>query len=307
MAARLEHSAPDFEARFERLVAARRASLDGLDEAVGAILAAVRERGDDALVEYAGRFDRSALTPGTLRVGAAEIARAAAAADPGKVAVLRRAAERIAAYHAGQMPEDVWYVDAEGVGLGARWTAIDAVGIYVPGGSAAYPSSVLMNAIPARTAGVGASRWRCRRPGARSTRWCWPRRTSPGSPRSTASAAPTRSPPSPTGPPPSPPSTRSSAPAAPTSPPPSAACSAPSASTWWPVLPRSWWSPTRPTIRRGSAADLLAQAEHDESAQSVLIADDAGFADAVAGEVEAQLAGCRAPRSPARAGGATAR
>ena len=155
MATRLERRAPDFDARFERLVAARRAALAEHDETVGEILAAVRERGDEAVAEYSARFDRVALTPRNLRIDADEIARAVAAADADRIAALRRAAERITAHHARQMPEDAWHVDAEGIGLGARWTAIDAVGIYVPGGRAAYPSTVLMNAIPARVAGVG--------------------------------------------------------------------------------------------------------------------------------------------------------
>ena len=155
MATRLERRAPDFDARFERLAAARRAALAEHDETVGEILAAVRERGDEAVAEYSARFDRVALTPRNLRIDADEIARAVAAADADRIAALRRAAERITAHHARQMPEDAWHVDAEGIGLGARWTAIAAVGIYVPGGRAAYPSTVLMNAIPARVAGVG--------------------------------------------------------------------------------------------------------------------------------------------------------
>ena len=154
MATRLERHDRDFDERFEQLAAVRRETLADVDEAVGRILAAVQDRGDDAVIEYTERFDRVALTPPTLRIDVGEITEAVSEADAEHVAALRRAAGRIEAYHATQIPDDVWYTDAEGIGLGTRWTAIDAVGIYVPGGTAAYPSSVLMNAIPARVAGV---------------------------------------------------------------------------------------------------------------------------------------------------------
>jgi len=154
MAVRLRHGDADFRDRFEQLVGARRQTLVDVDGDVAEIIAAVRERGDSALIELSERLDRVTLTTQTLRIEPNEIAAATAQASTEQLDALRRAAARIEAYHARQIPVDDWYTDAEGVGLGARWTAIGAVGVYVPGGTAAYPSSVLMNAIPARVAGV---------------------------------------------------------------------------------------------------------------------------------------------------------
>ncbi len=154
MTTRLDWADSNFEDSFGQLVGARRDTLANVDDAVGEILADVRVRGDEALVEYTERFDQIKLTPKTLRFAKAEIEQAVVHVEKSQLSALHHAAERIEAYHAKQMPEDVWHTDTDGVGLGARWTAIDAVGIYVPGGTAAYPSSVLMNAIPARVAGV---------------------------------------------------------------------------------------------------------------------------------------------------------
>ena len=121
---------------------------------VARIIDDVARRGDTALVEYTNRFDRVSLTAATLRLGPDEIASGADAAPPDTVAALELAAERIEAFHRRQFPSDIDYVDSVGVRLGQRWRPIAAVGLYVPGGTAAYPSSVLMNAIPARVAGV---------------------------------------------------------------------------------------------------------------------------------------------------------
>ena len=124
------------------------------DEAVVAIIAEVRSRGDAALCELTARFDRLDLTPEGLRFSAEEIAAQVARVSDEDRAALALAAERIRAYHARQMPEDASWTDPEGATLGWRWSAVSAAGLYVPGGQAAYPSSVLMNAIPARVAGV---------------------------------------------------------------------------------------------------------------------------------------------------------
>lgn len=153
MPIRLATAAADFETRFEALLAMKREASEDVAATVRAIGADVIARGDAALIEYSARFDRAHLTAETLRVSADDMAAALAAADPDAVAALRFAADRIAAYHARQKPEDDHFVDALGVALGYRWTAIEAVGLYVPGGTAAYPSSVLMNAIPAKVAG----------------------------------------------------------------------------------------------------------------------------------------------------------
>ena len=154
MPARLDTRDPGFADAFAALLAARRAALADVDREVAAILAEVAARGDEAVIEYSERFDRLTLTPATFRVSAAEIEAAVAEAPPAAVAALEHAARRIAAYHVAQRPADSWSIDSEGVGLGAQWRAIDAVGLYVPGGTAAYPSSVLMNALPAKIAGV---------------------------------------------------------------------------------------------------------------------------------------------------------
>lgn len=151
---KLHSTQPDFAARLQALVKAKREGDDDKRAAVAAIIAAVRDEGDAALFTYTQRFDRFALNAENLRVTAAEIAAARAACAPELLASLTLAAERIEAFHRRSLPTDFQYVDAVGVTLGARWTPLDAVGIYVPGGLAAYPSSVLMNAVPARVAGV---------------------------------------------------------------------------------------------------------------------------------------------------------
>ncbi|MBE7209653.1 MAG: histidinol dehydrogenase [Gluconacetobacter diazotrophicus] len=154
---RLRSTDPDFAARFAALADGRRDDPQSVAEPVRAILRDVRERGDDAVCELTNRFDspREPTTPDTLRLSRAEIDAAADAADPNFVAALELAAVRIEAFHRSQLPADLRHTDAAGVTLGMRWTPLDAVGLYVPGGKAAYPSSVLMNAIPARVAGVG--------------------------------------------------------------------------------------------------------------------------------------------------------
>ncbi len=145
---------PDFEAAFRALLAAKRESAADVEDAVAAIIEAVAARGDAALVEYTDRFDRVRLSPDNLRLSPAEIAAGADDAPPETVAALRLAAERIESFHRRQLPAGIDYVDPLGVRLGQRWRPIAAVGLYVPGGTASYPSSVLMNAIPAQVAGV---------------------------------------------------------------------------------------------------------------------------------------------------------
>ncbi|MBI1209351.1 MAG: histidinol dehydrogenase [Azospirillum sp.] len=152
---KLHRADPAFEAGFRLLLQAQRETQEDVRVAVAGILEQVRAEGDRAVIALTERFDRLALTPETLRIQPEEIAAAAAAVGPAETMALDRAAERIEAFHRCQTPETLDFVDAAGVRLGARWTPLDAVGLYVPGGTAAYPSSVLMNAIPARVAGVG--------------------------------------------------------------------------------------------------------------------------------------------------------
>jgi histidinol dehydrogenase len=145
---------PGFEEAFTRLVEAKRETAADVDAVVAAILGDVARRGDEALFDYTTRFDEVDLRKVGLRLSPREIAEGAAAAPPETVAALRLAAERIESFHRRQLPAEIDYVDALGVRLAARWRPVDAVGLYVPGGTAAYPSSVLMNAIPAKVAGV---------------------------------------------------------------------------------------------------------------------------------------------------------
>jgi histidinol dehydrogenase len=154
MTLRLDMRAADFEPAFRRFLEAGREASPDLRETVAGILAAVRSEGDAALIRFTARFDRVELTAGQLAISADEIARAAEAVPSETRAALELAASRITAYHERQRPADVGFTDAAGVNLGYRWRAVAAAGLYVPGGTAAYPSSVLMNAIPAQVAGV---------------------------------------------------------------------------------------------------------------------------------------------------------
>ncbi|UXX82589.1 histidinol dehydrogenase [Roseovarius pelagicus] len=151
----LDYSAPDFEAAFSALLSAKREDSPDVDAVVAGIIADVRARGDAALIELTEKFDRVSLTPDTIRLSAEEVAQAADKVPAEVREALELAAARIRAYHARQLPEDDNWTDDTGATLGWRWTPVSAAGLYVPGGLATYPSSVLMNAIPAKVAGVG--------------------------------------------------------------------------------------------------------------------------------------------------------
>ena len=153
MPQQFDSQAPDFAARFRVFLDAKReASLD-VEQTVRAIIADVVARGDAALIDYTRKFDRIDLAKAGLRVSSAEIDAAEQACDPQALSALKLARDRIEAYHRRQLPKDDRFTDSLGVELGSRWTAVEAAGLYVPGGTAAYPSSVLMNAIPAKVAG----------------------------------------------------------------------------------------------------------------------------------------------------------
>ena len=189
-------------------------------------------RGDQALYDYTRRFDRFDLDRAGLRVTEQEITAAVKNCEPRTLDALSLARDRIEQFHRRQMPQDDRFTDALGVELGSRWTAIEAVGLYVPGGTAAYPSSVLMNAVPAKVAGVPRHRHGGAGAGRRADAagaGCGQR--SPASTKSIASAARRRSRRWLMAPRPSRRSPRSSAPATPMSPRRSASCSARSAST----------------------------------------------------------------------------
>jgi histidinol dehydrogenase len=143
-----------FEAAFQALLGQKREEAEDVDQAVAAIIADVRARGDQAVIDLTARFDRLALTPETLAFSAAEIDAEIGRVSSEDRAALELAADRIRAYHARQRPQDESWTDSMGATLGWRWTPVTAAGLYVPGGLASYPSSVLMNAIPAKVAGV---------------------------------------------------------------------------------------------------------------------------------------------------------
>jgi histidinol dehydrogenase len=152
MPIRLDARSSDFPARFRSFLDAKREVSADVEQAVRGIIADVVARGDAALIELTKKFDRVDLTS-SLRVTPAELDAATAACEAAPLAALRLARDRIEAYHKRQLPRDDRWTDPLGVELGHRWTAIEAVGLYVPGGTAAYPSSVLMNAVPAKVAG----------------------------------------------------------------------------------------------------------------------------------------------------------
>ena len=153
MPARLDAGSDDFAQEFTALIGAKREASQDVDDTVAGIIAAIAARGDAALAEYSLRFDRIDFDQTGMRVTAAEVDAAMAASDPKAVDALRLAHARIVAFHERQRPVDQRFTDALGVDLGWRWSAIQSVGLYVPGGTASYPSSVLMNAVPAKVAG----------------------------------------------------------------------------------------------------------------------------------------------------------
>ena len=153
MPLRLSAADPGFERAFADYIAQGRETAADVTGVVADIIADVRVRGDAAVVEYTKKFDRLDVSGG-LRIAPDLIAAAREACEPAQIEALEFAAARIRAFHERQLPEGFSFTDAEGVRLGARWTAVSAAGIYVPGGTAAYPSSVLMNAVPANVAGV---------------------------------------------------------------------------------------------------------------------------------------------------------
>jgi len=154
MPLRLNQQSADFETRFKAFLSEKRETEADVIDVVKAILTDVRTRGDAALIDYTSKFDRYPLTCESMRVTPDEVATYKSQCDAETLAALGIAYERIVAFHERQRPEDLDFIDEDGIGLGYRWTAVGAAGLYVPGGTAAYPSSVLMNAVPAKVAGV---------------------------------------------------------------------------------------------------------------------------------------------------------
>jgi histidinol dehydrogenase len=154
MARRLNAADADFAAQFDKLLFAKREEEEDVATVVRGIIADVRARGDAAVIELTNKFDHAGVTAQTLKLSAAEIEAGLAKATSAQLAAIETAAARIESYHKRQVPADERYTDDTGAVLGWRWTSVDSAGLYVPGGTASYPSSVLMNAIPAKVAGV---------------------------------------------------------------------------------------------------------------------------------------------------------
>jgi histidinol dehydrogenase len=290
MVMRLDTTAPDFEARFAELLAAKRETAEDVDAAVRDIITAVRTRGDAALIEMTARFDRVDLSKTCIRVSEREIEDAAGEVDKETLKALELARERIAEHHARQRPDDDRYTDATGVELGQRWTPIDSAGLYVPGGTASYPSSVLMNALPAKVAGVERVAMVVPTPRGEINPLVFAAAKLAGvdeiyrigGAQAVAALAY---------------GTETVAPVAKIVGPGNAWVAAAKRQVFGTVGIDMIAGPSEVLVvadRENDAdwiaADLLAQAEHDSSAQSVLITDHASFADAVAEAVERQLA-----------------
>ena len=290
MALDLDTRSADFEAGFTRFLSGKREASEDVDNTVRAIVADVRARGDAALVDFTLKFDGFDVARHGLRVPAAEIATAAASCDVATITALEFAAGRIRSHHARQRPTDDRYTDATGTELGSRWTAVESVGLYVPGGLASYPSSVLMNAVPAKVAGV---------PRVAMVVPCPNGVLNPlvlaaahiagvdeiyrvGGAQAVAALAY---------------GTKTIAPVVKIVGPGNAYVAAAKRQVYGTVGIDSIAGPSEVLIIADAdndpdwiAADLLAQAEHDASAQSILITDDAAFAEAVKRAVTRQLA-----------------
>ncbi|MCD2470284.1 histidinol dehydrogenase [Jiella sp. MQZ9-1] len=286
---RLDSTDAEFEQGFASLLATKREQAADVDAAVRAIVARVRAEGDAAVIALTSQFDALDLTPATMRVTAEEIDAAFEATHPETLEALELAHARISAHHRRQMPKDDRYQDALGVELGSRWTAIESVGLYVPGGMASYPSSVLMNAVPATVAGV--ERIAMVVPAMRGA-------LNPlvlaaakiagvteiyriGGAQAVAALAY---------------GTETIAPVAKIVGPGNAFVAAAKRQVFGHVGIDMIAGPSEILVIADGdndpdwiAADLLSQAEHDTAAQSILITDDAAFADAVADAVERQL------------------
>jgi histidinol dehydrogenase len=287
---RLDSCDPSFAADLDRLVAAGREQPSDLRREVEAILARVAAEGDAAVIDFSRRFDRVWLEPATFRVSQDELDRALASCEPELRVALELAAARITVFHQEQLPRDLGWEDEQGVRLGLRWRPLDAVGLYVPGGTAAYPSSLLMNALPARIAGVERIVMTVPAPGgvlsplilaaARVAGVDEVYRI--GGAQAIAALAY---------------GTETIAPVDKITGPGNAYVAAAKARVFGRVGIDMIAGPSEVLILADAdndpdwiALDLLAQAEHDASAQSILVTDDAAFAEAVAAAVEARLA-----------------
>jgi histidinol dehydrogenase len=290
MVRRLNASDASFDADFRKLLFAKRDEEEDVAAVVRAIIADVRSRGDAALIELTNKFDRAGVTRETLKLSADEIEAALAKVSEEQFAAIETAAARIESYHRRQIPEDMRFTDDTGAVLGWRWTSVDSVGLYVPGGTASYPSSVLMNAIPARVAGVARIVMVTPASGgklnplvlaaARRAGVCDIYRI--GGAQAIAALAF---------------GTQTITPVDKIVGPGNAYVAAAKREVFGQVGIDSVAGPSEILVIADGqnnpdwiAADLLSQAEHDTSSQSILITDDAGFADKVAAAASVQIA-----------------
>ncbi len=286
---RLSTAEPGFPGQFQSLLLEARETTSRVDAPVAAIIADVRRRGDAAVCDLTRQFDQLDLPPAQLRVTPDEIAAATAGIAPDLAAALDLAAVRIEAFHRAQLPADLAMQDAAGLKLGLRWSPLDSVGLYVPGGKAAYPSSVLMNALPAGVAGVGRIAMCVPCPGgvlnplvlAAAQRAGVSEIYRVGGAQAVAALAY---------------GTATIAPVDRIVGPGNAYVAEAKRQVFGRVGIDSIAGPSEVVVLadgaqnpRHVAIDLLAQAEHDESAQSILITTDAAFAEAVALAVAAEL------------------
>lgn len=286
----LKKSAADFEDHFAELLAAKRESSEDVNQVVAAIIARVRNEKDAGLIELTERFDRVDLRKTGIRVSASDIAEARGGIDAKTLAALELARDRILDHHRRQKPKDESYVDAAGVELGSRWTAVESAGLYVPGGTASYPSSVLMNAVPAAVAGVDRIVMVVPVPDGKLNPLVLAAAELAGvheiyrvgGAQAIAALAY---------------GTETIAPVAKIVGPGNAYVAAAKRQVFGQVGIDMVAGPSEVVVVADAendpawiAADLLAQAEHDEAAQSILITDDAAFARAVEDAVTSQLA-----------------
>jgi histidinol dehydrogenase len=286
---RLATASPDFQAAFAALLSQARETTEDVGQSVAAIIAQVRTRGDAALLEYTARFDRLRVAADHLRIPPSEVDAAVASIPNELAAALDVAATRIEAFHRAQLPGDLCSIDAAGLTLGMRWLPLEAVGLYVPGGKAAYPSSVLMNAIPARVAGVTRIAMCVPAPDgvlnplvlAAANRAGVSEIYRVGGAQAVAAFAY---------------GTATIAPVDRIVGPGNAYVAEAKRQVFGHVGIDSIAGPSEVVILadasndpRRIALDLLAQSEHDEAAQALLITDDTAFADAVAAAVEVEL------------------
>ncbi len=289
MPLRLTTTSPDFEDRFAALLAMKREDSPDVDDVVAGIIADVRARGDEAVLELTAKFDRMEIAASEMRFSEAEIDAAVQTVSEEERTALEAAAARIRAYHERQLPDDASWTDATGATLGWRWTPVSSAGLYVPGGIATYPSSVLMNAIPAAVAGVNRLVITVPTPdGAINPLVLLAAKLSGveeiyriGGAQAVAALAY---------------GTDTIKPVDKITGPGNAFVAAAKRRVFGQVGIDMIAGPSEILVIADGdnnpdwiAIDLLSQAEHDEAAQSILITDDAAFADAVAASVETQL------------------